>query len=225
MSEKYDVFRPNREVSDSFKLRPDGYADFVEYHFKHLSPDEPTVEVTRVHVPGIRRAEVDKAVAVYVDQMAKSSGEAFVKKGSNYLSETFDIIVDGTSIDVMVAPAVAQAAEIEALMKRKDYRMRIGAVTLGIDSKDSLEKLFKEKRGCKVKRIWQDKRWETKDVCFGFPEEKDGWVHFDGNHAAQAQVNMKYDKDLHDALIYELRSRYKPAPSLPSRDLFRTVPR
>lgn len=28
MSEKYDVFRPNREVSDSFKLRPDGYADF-----------------------------------------------------------------------------------------------------------------------------------------------------------------------------------------------------
>lgn len=30
MSEKYDVFRPNREVSDSFKLRPDGYADFVE---------------------------------------------------------------------------------------------------------------------------------------------------------------------------------------------------
>lgn len=158
MSEKYDVFRPNREVSDSFKLRPDGYADFVEYHFKHLSPDEPTVEVTRVHVPGIRRAEVDKAVAVYVDQMAKSSGEAFVKKGSNYLSETFDIIVDGTSIDVMVAPAVAQAAEIEALMKRKDYRMRIGAVTLGIDSKDSLEKLFKEKRGCKVKRIWQDKR-------------------------------------------------------------------
>ena len=36
MSEKYDVFRPNREVSDSFKLRPDGYADFVEYHFKHL---------------------------------------------------------------------------------------------------------------------------------------------------------------------------------------------
>ena len=135
MSEKYDVFRPNREVSDSFKLRPDGYADFVEYHFKHLSPDEPTVEVTRVHVPGIRRAEVDKAVAVYVDQMAKSSGEAFVKKGSNYLSETFDIIVDGTSIAVMVAPAVAQAAEIEALMKRKDYRMRIGAVTLGIDSK------------------------------------------------------------------------------------------
>lgn len=118
MSEKYDVFRPNREVSDSFKLRPDGYADFVEYHFKHLSTDEPTVEVTRVHVPGIRRAEVDKAVAVYVDQMAKSSGEAFVKKGSNYLSETFDIIVDGTSIAVMVAPAVAQAAEIEALMKR-----------------------------------------------------------------------------------------------------------
>ena len=116
MSEKYDVFRPNREVADSFKLRPDGYADFVEYHFKHLSPDEPTVEVTRVHVPGIRRAEVDKAVAFYVDQMAKSSGEAFVKKGSNYLSETFDIIVD-----VMVAPAVAQAAEIEALMKRKDY--------------------------------------------------------------------------------------------------------
>ena len=116
MGEKYDVFRPNREVSDSFKLRPDGYADFVEYHFKHLSPDEPTVEVTRVHVPGIRRAEVDKAVAVDVDQMAKSSGEAFVKKGSNYLSETFDIIVD-----VMVAPAVAQAAEIEALMKRKDY--------------------------------------------------------------------------------------------------------
>lgn len=55
-------------------------------------------------------------------------------------------------------------------MKRKDYRMRISAVTLGIDSKDSLEKLFKEKRGCKVKRIWQDKRWETKDVCFGFPE-------------------------------------------------------
>ena len=44
--------------------------------------------------------------------MAKSSGEAFVKKGSNYLSETFDIIVDGTSIAVMVAPAVAQAAEI-----------------------------------------------------------------------------------------------------------------
>lgn len=108
MSEKYDVFRPNREVADSFKLRPDGYADFVEYHFKHLSPDEPTVEVTRVHVPGIRRAEVDKAVAFYVDQMAKSSGEAFVKKGSNYLSETFDIIVDDT---------------------------RIGAVTLGIDSK------------------------------------------------------------------------------------------
>ena len=36
---------------------------------------------------------------------------------------------------------------------------------------------------------------------------------------------MKYDKDLHDALIYELRSRYKPAPSLPSRDFFRTVPR
>lgn len=72
-------------------------------------------------MPGIRRAEVDKAVAVDVDQMAKSSGEAFVKKGSNYLSETFDIIVDGTSIDVMVAPAVAQAAEIEALMKRKDY--------------------------------------------------------------------------------------------------------
>lgn len=35
---------------------------------------------------------------------------------------------------------------------------------------------------------------------------------------------MKYDKDLHDALIYELRSRYKPAPSLPSRDFFRTVP-
>lgn len=168
MSEKYDVFRPNREVSDSFKLRPDGYADFVEYHFKHLSTDEPTVEVTRVHVPGIRRAEVDKAVAVYVDRMAKSSGEAFVKKGSNYLSETFDIIVDGTSIAVMVAPAVAQAAEIEALMKRKDYRMRIGAVTLGINSKDALEKLFKEKRGCKVKRIWQDKRWETKDVCFGF---------------------------------------------------------
>jgi len=32
MSEKYDVFRPNREVSDSFKLRPNGYADFVEYH-------------------------------------------------------------------------------------------------------------------------------------------------------------------------------------------------
>ena len=57
------------------------------------------------------------------------------------------------------------------------------------------------------------------------PEENDGWVHFDGNHAAQAQVNMKYDKDLHDALIYELRSRYKPAPSLPSRDFFRTVPR
>lgn len=191
MSEEYDVLRPNREVSDSFKLRPDGYADFVEYHFKHLSPDEPTVEVTRVHVPGIRRAEVDKAVAFYVDQMAKSSGEAFVKKGSNYLSETFDIIVDGTSIAVMVAPAVAQAAEIEALMKRKDYRMRIGAVTLGIDSKDALEKLFKEKRGCKVKRIWQDKRWETKDVCFGFPEENDGWVQFDGNHAAQAQVNMK----------------------------------
>lgn len=135
MSEKYDVFRPNREVADSFKLRPDGYADFVEYHFKHLSPDEPTVEVTRVHVPSIRRAEVDKAVAFYVDQMAKSSGETFVKKGSNYLSETFDIIVDGTSIAVMVAPAVAQAAEIEALMKRKDYRMRIGAVTLGIDSK------------------------------------------------------------------------------------------
>lgn len=135
MSEKYDVFRPNREVADSFKLRPDGYADFVEYHFKHLSPDEPTVEVTRVHVPSIRRAEVDKAVAFYVDQMAKSSGEAFVKKGSNYLSETFDIIVDGTSIAVMVAPVVAQAAEIEALMKRKDYRMRIGAVTLGIDSK------------------------------------------------------------------------------------------
>ena len=53
----------------------------------------------------------------------------------------------------MVALAVAQAAEIEALMKRKDYRMRISAVTLGIDSKDSLEKLFKEKRGCKVKRI------------------------------------------------------------------------
>lgn len=125
----------------------------------------------------------------------------------------------------MVALAVAQAAEIEALMKRKDYRMRISAVTLGIDSKDSLEKLFKEKRGCKVKRIWQNKRWETKDVCFGFPEEKDGWVHFDGNHAAQAQVNMKYDKDLHEALIYELRSRYKPAPSLPSRDFFRTVPR
>lgn len=225
MSEEYDVLRPSREVSDSFKLRPDGYADFVEYHFKHLSPDEPTVEVTRVHVPGIRRAEVDKAVAFYVDQMAKSSGEAFVKKGSNYLSETFDIIVDGTSIAVMVAPAVAQAAEIEALMKRKDYRMRIGAVTLGIDSKDALEKLFKEKRGCKVKRIWQDKRWETKDVCFGFPEENDGWVQFDGNHAAQAQVNMKYDKDLHDALIYELRSRYKPAPSLPSRDFFRTVPR
>lgn len=47
-------------------------------------------------------------------------------------------------------------------------------MTLGIDSKDSLEKLFKEKRGCKVKRIWQDKRWETKEVCFGFPEEKDG---------------------------------------------------
>ena len=44
----------------------------------------------------------------------------------------------------MVALAVAQAAEIEALMKRKDYRMRISAVTLGIDSKDSLEKLFKE---------------------------------------------------------------------------------
>lgn len=99
-------------------------------------------------------------------------------------------------------------------------------MTLGIDSKDSLEKLFKEKRGCKVKRIWQDKRWETKEVCFGFPEEKDGGGgHFDGNHAAQAQVNMKYDKDLHDALIYELRSRYKPAPSLPSRDFFRTVPR
>ena len=55
MSEKYDVFRPNREVSDRFKQRPDGYADFVEYHLKHLSPDEPTVEVTRVHVPGIRR--------------------------------------------------------------------------------------------------------------------------------------------------------------------------
>ena len=36
---------------------------------------------------------------------------------------------------------------------------------------------------------------------------------------------MKYDKDLQDALIYELRSRYKPAPSLPSRDFFRTVPR
>ena len=139
MSEKYDVFRPNREVSDSFKLRPDGYADFVEYHFKHLSPDEPTVEVTRVHVPGIRRAEVDKAVAVYVDQMAKSSGEAFVKKGSNYLSETFDIIVDGTSIAVMVAPAVAQAAEIEALMKRKDYHMRIGAVTLGIEVVERLK--------------------------------------------------------------------------------------
>lgn len=48
-------------------------------------------------------------------------------------------------------------------------------MTLGIDSKDSLEKLFKEKRGCKVKRIWQDKRWETKEVCFGFPEEKDVW--------------------------------------------------
>lgn len=224
MSEKYDVFRPNREVSDRFKQRPDGYADFVEYHLKHLSPDEPTVEVTRVHVPGIRRAEVDKAVAFYVDQMAKSSGEAFVKKGSNYLSETFDIIVDGTSIDVMVAPAVAQAAEIEALMKRKDYRMRIGAVTLGIDSKDSLEKLFKEKRGCKVKRIWQDKRWDTKDVCFGFPEEKDGWVHFDGNHAAQAQVNLKYDKDLHDAHIHELRSKYKPAPSLPAHDFFWAVP-
>ena len=80
MSEKYDVFRPNCEVSDSFKLRPDGYADFVEYHFKHLSPDGPTVEVTRVHVPGIRRAEVDKAVAVYVDQMAKSSGEAFARR-------------------------------------------------------------------------------------------------------------------------------------------------
>ena len=32
MSEKYDVFRPNREVSDSIKLRPNGYADFVEYH-------------------------------------------------------------------------------------------------------------------------------------------------------------------------------------------------
>ena len=224
MSEKYDVFRPNREVSDRFKQRPDGYADFVEYHLKHLSPDEPTVEVTRVHVPGIRRAEVDKAVAFYVDQMAKSSGEAFVKKGSNYLSETFDIIVDGTSIDVMVAPAVAQAAEIEALMKRKDYRMRIGAVTLGIDSKDSLEKLFKEKRGCKVKRIWQDKRWETKGVCFGFPEEKDGWVHFDGNHAAQAQVNLKYYKDLHDAHIHELRSKYKPAPSLPAHDFFWAVP-
>ena len=71
-------------------------------------------------------------------------------------------------------------------MKRKDYRMRIGAVTLGINSKDALEKLFKEKRGCKVKHIWQDKRWETKDVCFGFPEENDEWVHFDGNHAAQA---------------------------------------
>lgn len=224
MSEKYDVFRPNREVSDRFKQRPDGYADFVEYHLKHLSPDEPTVEVTRVHVSGIRRAEVDKAVAFYVDQMAKSSGEAFVKKGSNYLSETFDIIVDGTSIDVMVAPAVAQAAEIKALMKRKDYRMRIGAVTLGIDSKDSLEKLFKEKRGCKVKRIWQDKRWETKGVCFGFPEEKDGWVHFDGNHAAQAQVNLKYYKDLHDAHIHELRSKYKPAPSLPAHDFFWAVP-
>ena len=126
MSEKYDVFRPNREVSDSFKLRPDGYADFVEYHFKHLSPDEPTVEVTRVHVPGIRRAEVDKAVAVYVDQMAKSSGEAFVKKGSNYLSETFDIIVDGTSIAVMVAPAVAQAAEIEALKNRIAVNASLG---------------------------------------------------------------------------------------------------
>jgi len=224
MSEKYDVVRPNRELSDRFKLRPDGYADYVEYHVKHLSPDEPTFEVTRVHVPGIRRAEVDQAVAFYVDQMARSSGEAFVKKGSNYLSETFDIVVDGTSIDVMVAPAVAQAAEIEALMKRKDYRMRIGAVTLGIDSKDSLEKLFKEKRGCKVKRIWQDKRWETKGVCFGFPEEKYGWVHFDGNHAAQAQVTMKYDKDLHDALIYELRSKYKPAPSLPSQDFFWAVP-
>ena len=224
MSEKYDVFRPNREVSDRFKQRPDGYADFVEYHLKHLSPDEPTVEVTRVHVPGIRRAEVDKAVAFYVDQMAKSSGEAFVKKGSNYLSETFDIIVDGTSIDVMAAPAVAQAAEIEALIKRKDYRMRIGAVMLGIDSKDSLEKLFKEKRGCKVKRIWQDKRWETKGVCFGFPEEKDGWVHFDGNHAAQAQVNLKYYKDLHDAHIHELRSKYKPAPSLPAHDFFWAVP-
>ena len=224
MSEKYDVVRPNRELSDRFKLRPDGYADYVEYHVKHLSPDEPTFEVTRVHVPGIRRAEVDQAVAFYVDQMAKSSGEAFVKKGSNYLSETFDIVVHGTSIAVMVAPAVAQAAEIEALMKRKDYRMRIGAVTLGIDSKDSLEKLFKEKRGCKVKRIWQDKRWETKGVCFGFPEEKYGWVHFDGNHAAQAQVTMKYDKDLHDALIYELRSKYKPAPSLPSQDFFWAVP-
>lgn len=74
----------------------------------------------------------------------------------------------------MVALAVAQAAEIEALMKRKDYRMRISAVTLGIDSKDSLEKLFKEKRGCKVKRIWQDKRWETKDVCFGFRKRRMG---------------------------------------------------
>ena len=47
-------------------------------------------------------------------------------------------------------------------------------MTLGIDSKDSLEKLFKEKRGCKVKRIWQDKRWETKEVCFGFPEAQAG---------------------------------------------------
>ena len=27
MSEKYDVFRPNREFSDRFKQRPDGYAD------------------------------------------------------------------------------------------------------------------------------------------------------------------------------------------------------
>lgn len=98
-------------------------------------------------------------------------------------------------------------------------------MTLGIDSKDSLEKLFKEKRGCKVKRIWQDKRWETKEVCFGFPEEKDGGATSTAITPRQAQVNMKYDKDLHDALIYELRSRYKPAPSLPSRDFFRTVPR
>ena len=57
MSEKYDVFRPNREVSDSFKLRPDGYADFVEYHFKHLSPDEPTVRASPswLHLRLLRR--------------------------------------------------------------------------------------------------------------------------------------------------------------------------
>mgnify|MGYP002278765919 CR=1 FL=1 len=208
MSEKYDVFRPNREVSDSFKLRPDGYADFVEYHFKHLSPDEPTVEVTRVHVPGIRRAEVDKAVAVDVDQMAKSSGEAFVKKGSNYLSETFDIIVDGTSIDVMVAPAVAQAAEIEALMKEHETTLANIAkyedilnnydsmAQVIIDDLDALKKEYAVKRKTKIENaeeaVFEENKVQEQEVVllmdrFGYAKTVDGSVYERNREAADKE--------------------------------------